>query len=74
LSEVLRQANSLLQQGWPSDELLQAMLTETTLLTESRKVAMIFEVLARTDMNINRRGSQIQIVAAVSDIFYILHS
>jgi hypothetical protein len=71
---VLRKTNSLLEQGWPSDELLRAMLTEATLLTESRKVAMIFEVLARTDMNINRRGSQIQIVAAVSDIFYILHS
>jgi hypothetical protein len=34
---------------------------------------MIFEVLARTDMNINRRGSQIQIIAAISDVFYILH-
>jgi|JI6StandDraft_1071083.scaffolds.fasta_scaffold02104_3 hypothetical protein len=35
---------------------------------------MIFEVLARADLNINRRGSQIQIIAAVSDIFYVLHS
>lgn len=43
-------------------------------MEDNRKMSMIFEVLARADFNVNRRGSQVQIVAAVSDIFYILHS
>jgi replication factor C subunit 2/4 len=74
LGEVLRQTNELLLQGWPADELLRAMLNESTTLGDNKKIAMIFEVLARADLNINRRGSQIQIIAAVSDIFYVLHS
>lgn len=74
LGEVLRQTNEILLQGWPSDEILKSLLNEACMLPDYRKAAMIFEILAKADFNINRRGSQVQILATVSDIFYILHS
>lgn len=74
LLEVLRVTNKILSDGWPFDELLKGLLKEALELKDQVKIAMIFEVLAKADEGINLNGSELQIIEAVSNIFYVLHS
>jgi hypothetical protein len=74
LQEVLRVIRKILSDGWPFDELLKGLLKETLQLKDPIKTAMIFEVLAKADEGINLNGSELQIIEAVSNIFYVLHS